>query len=60
MCRSYPVLAGSSPNQLQSVGSVPRKGFETAMLARTAKPHVAVRAKNRSEEVLGTNEPIKL
>jgi hypothetical protein len=57
---TWEVLAGSNPNQLHSVGSIPRAGFETAILVRTAKPYVTVRAKHRSGQVLGTTEPVKL
>ena len=56
---TWEVLAGASPGQLESVGSVPRNGFETAMLVRTVEPYVAVRAKHRSGQVLGTTEPVK-
>jgi hypothetical protein len=56
---TWEVLAGSSPDQLESLGSVPRDGFETALLARTAESYVAVRAKDRSGRVLGTSEPIE-
>src|SRR5918995_48091 len=56
---TWEVLAGPSPNQLESLGSVPRNGFETAMLVRTAEPHVVVRAKDRSGRVLGTTEHVQ-
>ena len=39
---TWEVLAGANPDQVESLGSVPRKGFETAMLVRTAKPYLAV------------------
>jgi Arylsulfotransferase (ASST) len=57
---TWEVLAGPSPGQLESLGSVPRDGFETAMLVQTSEPYVAMRAKHRSGRVLGTTEPIKL
>jgi Arylsulfotransferase (ASST) len=57
---TWEVLAGPRPDQLEFSGSVPRNGFETAMLVRTAKPCVAVRAKDPSGRVLGTTEPVKL
>ena len=57
---AWEVLAGSRPGQLESVGSVPRNGFETVMLVQTSDPYVAVRAKDRSGEVLGTTEPVEL
>jgi hypothetical protein len=57
---AWEVIAGPRPGQLESVGSVPRDGFETAMLAQTSAPYVAVRAKHRLGRVLGTTEPVKL
>jgi Arylsulfotransferase (ASST) len=57
---TWEVLAGSDPGELESLGSVPRDGFETAMLVQTSDPYVAVRAKDRSSGVLGTTKPMKL
>src|SRR5215204_3053067 len=57
---SWEVLAGERPGQLESVGSVPRDGFETAMLAQTSHPYFAVRARERSGRVLGISAPVKL
>src|SRR5829696_1380312 len=57
---SWEVLAGELPGQLESVGSVPRDGFETAMLAQTSHPYFAVRARERSGRVLGISTPVKL
>jgi hypothetical protein len=57
---TWEVLTGPSPNQLESVGSVPRNGFETAMLMQTSDPYVAVRAKDRSGRVLDTTGPVRL
>jgi hypothetical protein len=57
---TWEVLAGPTPSQLDPLGSVPRDGFETAMLAQTSDPCVAVRAKHRSGRVLGTSGPVKL
>ena len=56
---TWEVLAGSSPNQPESLGSVLRDGFETFMSVRTAEPYVVVRAKHRSGRVLGATEPVK-
>jgi hypothetical protein len=56
---AWEVLAGPSPDQLESLGSVPRDGFETAVLVRTAEPYVVVRAKDRSGRVLGATEPVQ-
>ena len=55
---TWEVLAGPSPDQLEPVGSVPRDGFETSLLARTTEPYVAVRARHRSGRILGTSKPI--
>jgi Arylsulfotransferase (ASST) len=56
---TWEVLAGPSPGHLESLDSVPRDGFETALLARTAEPYVAVRAQDRSGQILGASEPIE-
>ncbi len=56
---TWEVLAGPRPDQLESLGSVPRNGFETAILAQTSDPYVAVRAKGRSGRVLGASKPVK-
>lgn len=56
---TWEVLAGPHPGQLEPLGSVPREGFETALLARTAEPYVAVRAKDPSGRVLGVSKPAK-
>src|SRR5215216_824078 len=57
---SWEVLAGPRPGQIESLGSVPRNGFETALSVQSPHPYVAVRAKDRSGRVLGTTEPMKL
>jgi len=57
---AWEVLAGPSPVRLESLGSVPREGFETAMLAQTYGPYVAVRAKHRSGRVLGASAPVEI
>jgi hypothetical protein len=54
----WEVLAGPDPEGLEPVGSVPRKGFETAISFNTDEPYVAARAKDRSERVLGTSEAV--
>ena len=56
---TWEVLAGPHPDQLGSLGAVPREGFETAILAWTSEPYVAVRARDTSERTLGTSEPIE-
>jgi hypothetical protein len=55
---SWEVLVGEHPGHLESVGSVPRDGFETAMVAQTSDSYIAVRAKGRPGSVPGTTEPI--
>ena len=57
---TWEVLAGPRPGQLEPLGSVPRDGFETALLARTAEPYVAVRAKHSTGRVLGVSTPVRL
>jgi hypothetical protein len=57
---SWEVVSGPSPGLLAPLGSVPREGFETAMLAQTHEPYVAVRAKDRSGQILGTSDPVEL
>jgi hypothetical protein len=56
---SWEVLAGSRPGQLQSLGSVRRDGFETAMLVQTSHSYFAVRAKDRLGQALGTSASVK-
>jgi hypothetical protein len=57
---SWEVLAGRRAGRLESLGSVPRDGFETAMVVRTADPYIAVRAKERSGRVLGTSTSVEV
>jgi hypothetical protein len=57
---SWEVLAGPRPGRLEPLGSVPKDGFETAMLAQTDDPYVAVRAKDRSGQVLGTSATVEI
>src|SRR5829696_6744520 len=57
---SWEVLAGPRPGQIEPLGSVPRNGFETALSVQTPHPYVAVRAKDRSGQVLDTTAPVKL
>lgn len=56
---SWEVVSGPAPGLLAPLGSVPREGFETAMLARTRARCVAVRARDRSGEILGTSAPVE-
>jgi Arylsulfotransferase (ASST) len=55
---SWQVLAGSGPGKLEPVGSVPRKGFETALTLHTDEPYVAVKATDSSGRVLGTSKTL--
>ena len=57
---AWEVISGPHPNRMEPLGSVPREGFETAMLAQTYGPYVAVRAKDRSGEILGTSAPVEI
>jgi hypothetical protein len=56
---TWRVLAGPSPEELEPIGAVPWKGFETAMAIRTDESFVAVRAEDDSGHVLGTSKAIK-
>jgi Arylsulfotransferase (ASST) len=56
----WEVISGPYPNRLEPLGSVPRDGFETAILAQTRDPYVAVRARDSSGEVLGTSASFEL
>jgi hypothetical protein len=56
---TWQVLAGGSPDKLESAGSAPRKGFETAVTLYTSEPYVAVEAKDGSGTVLGTSEAVE-
>jgi hypothetical protein len=57
---TWEVFAGPSPNQLESLGSVPWDGFETAMVALTPAPCVTAQARDSSGRVLGSTDPVKL
>jgi hypothetical protein len=54
---SWEVLSGT--NQLEPLNSVPRNGFETAIVVHTTDRYVAVRAKDRSGRVLGTSAAVE-
>jgi len=56
---SWEVLTGQRPDGLEPLGSVPRDGFETAILARSTEPYVAVRARDHTGRILGTSELIE-
>ena len=57
---SWEVLSGTRPGRLKPLGSVPRNGFETPISVRTSEPYVAVQAKDRSGQILGTCAAVKL
>jgi hypothetical protein len=57
---TWEVLAGPRQSRLASVGSVHRDCFETAMLVQSFDPYVAVRAKDRLGQPLGTSAAVKL
>jgi outer membrane protein assembly factor BamB len=56
----WEVFAGPDPDQLESLGSILRDGFETVILVQTSDPYVAVRAKHSSGRVLGASAPVKV
>ena len=56
---TWEVLAGPAPDQLELVGSAPRKGFETSITAVVTEPYVGVRAKDESGRVLGAAKPVR-
>jgi Arylsulfotransferase (ASST) len=55
---SWEVLAGAHPGHLESLGEVPREGFETAMVVQSSEPYIAVQARHRSGRVLGDSTPV--
>ncbi len=57
---TWQVLAGAAPDDLESLGSAPRKGFETVITLRTNEPYLVLKAMNGSNRVLGTTRVIKL
>jgi hypothetical protein len=56
---SWRLLAGPGPGELKSLGSVPRKGFETAVTLQTDEPYLAVRAEDGSGNELATSLAVK-
>ena len=56
---TWQVHAGSRPDELKPVASVPRKGFETVVALQTREPYVAVRAKDGSGKELATSRAVK-
>ncbi len=56
---SWEVLAGPGRDQLKSIGSAPRDGFETAIEVRTSEPLIGVQAKDHAGSVLGTAKAVQ-
>jgi hypothetical protein len=56
---TWQVLAGSGPDELETLASAPKKGFETVITVRTTEPYVGLKAVNSSGKVLGTTDAIK-
>jgi hypothetical protein len=52
---SWQVLAGPSPGSLTPVMTTPKRGFETAIVAPTGMPYLAVQALDSGGHVLGTS-----
>ena len=57
---NWEIVSGPGLGLMTPLGSVPREGFETAMLAQTNAPYIAVRAKDRSGGILGTSAPVEI
>ncbi len=57
---TWQVLAGAGPDELEPLGTAPRKGFETVITLRTTEPYVGLKAMTGSGKVLGTTRAIKL
>jgi hypothetical protein len=57
---TWQVLAGSGPEELESLALAPKKGFETVITVHTTEPYVGLQAINASGKVLGTTKAIKL
>jgi hypothetical protein len=56
----WEVCSGPGPGLMEPLGSVPRDGFETAMLVQVTGSYLAVRAKDRTGEILGTSASVEL
>jgi hypothetical protein len=57
---TWQVLAGSAPDQLEPLASVPGQGFETVISLRTTESYVGLQALNGSGKVLGTTNAFNL
>jgi len=56
----WDVVAGPNPQQLGTVKTAAKKGFETAISVPVKSPYVAVRAVARDGRVLGTSSLLRL
>jgi hypothetical protein len=45
--------------RLKPLGSIPRDGFETAMVVRASDTYVAVRTEDRLDRTFGTSAPVQ-
>ena len=50
---AWQVFAGPGAEELDPLGSVPRRGFETLIEVKTPEPYVGVRAEDRSGRAMG-------
>ena len=57
---AWQVLAGADQDNLEPLGSVPWKGFETVITLRITDPYLSLKAMNGSGKVLATTKAIKL
>jgi hypothetical protein len=56
---TWQLLAGQGPDDLKTVGSAPRKGFETTIRLQTDQPYVAVRAEDGAGKELATSRTVR-
>jgi hypothetical protein len=57
---TWQVVAGSVPDRLEPLVSVPHQGFETMITLHTTEPYVGLNALNGSGRVLGTTKAVEL
>lgn len=56
---SWRVLAGSSPDKLQTVTEAPRTGFETSIDLKSAAPYIAAQALDAAGKTVGTSRAVE-
>jgi hypothetical protein len=56
---TWQVFAGRGTDDLEHIGSAPRKGFETVITVKTNEPYVGVNAVDASGKVIGSSRAIK-